>query len=309
MSSNTLAPGDEWPDHYRGLTLRVSPDGGVWWQVYNGTTRLQLTPPPEDITDTLLDLKRIGGRIHVTEHGDVLTKVEHESEEDDYKHVYVGDVDLNGELIPEDDPEYSIPLRPDGLSPGDLWPSIYDGSRYSFAGERVWWHNGTTNKRHPVDDGLPDEVLSTLNRYKTSGGSFRITPWGDVITLVSIHPAPGDVAEQFGALPRVVKNIIKLRKKRGVEMLPIYVGNMNGSTLSVSEPTSLTDALSDEERSALSSWAENLGRTGPRTESAHKASTDAVDDSSTEKEPDDDSPRFDDDPVDWIRDDIEANEE
>ncbi|WP_416838763.1 hypothetical protein [Haloferax sp. DFSO52] len=309
MTSDTVSPGDEWPEHYRGLTLSVSPDRSVWWQLYNDKPRLRLTPPPEDIVDTLLELKRIGGRIHITEHGDVLTKIEDDATDDDsYNEVYVGTVDLYGELIPEDDPDYSLQLRPEGLSPGDLWPSIYDGSRYSFAGERIWWHNGATHTRHPVDAGLPDHILSTLRQYKPQGGSFRITPWGDVITLISIHPSPGDVAEQFDKLSLIVKNIIKFRRERGVEMLPVYIGNMNGSSLTVSEPTSLTDSLSPEEEATLSSWAENLGRTEPRSTSAHKVSTPAVDDDSEEAESDDDAIRFDDDPLDWIKNDIELNE-
>lgn len=311
MTSSSLSRGDDWHNHYRGFSFQVSPNGDVWWQLYNGTDRLQLTPPPAEIAEDLLELKRIGGRIHITEGGNVLTRLE--ADDDSYLGVYVGELDpetdLDGKLVPEEDPDHSLALRPSGLSAGDLWPSVYDGSRYSFVGERVWWHNGSTHKRHPVSSGIPPSIHETLNRFKSSGGSFRITPWGDVITLVSIHPAPGDVAEQFATLPRVVQNIIKLRKERGVEMLPIYIGNIDGSSLTVEEPASLTDDLTDEEQHELASWAENLGRTTNRTASVHKAANSDEPDGASPSDEETTGSRFDDDPMDWIEDDIEANEE
>jgi hypothetical protein len=271
MGEDDLSSGETWPHHYRGLSLQVSPSGEMWWQLYQGTDRLALEPTPEHIAGQLLEFKRIGGRIHITEQGDVLTRVERD--DDEYDQVYVGTVDdLDGELVPEDAPEYSIDLHPSGLEPGDLWPSVYDGSRYSFLGDRFWWHSGQSHKRHPVSDGLPDHIEGKLRRYKPDGGSFRVLPWGDVITLVSLHPAPERVGEQFGELPRVVRNIIKLRKSRDVEMLPVYIGSLDGYEITVEEPTSLTEDLSDEEQEELASWAENLGRTSTRSADSHRAS-------------------------------------
>jgi hypothetical protein len=350
-----LSPGDEWPHHYRGLSLQASPSGEVWWQLYQGTDRLTLKPAPEEIVEQLLEFKRIGGRMHITEQGDVLTRVE--GENDDYEGIYIGTVeDLDGELVPQDAPEYSIDLRPEGLEPGDLWPSVYDGSRYSFVGNRFWWHSGESHKRHPVPDGLPDHIESDLRRYKPDGGSFRVLPWGDVITLVPLHPTPEKVSEQFGELPRVVRNIIKLRKSRDVEMLPVYIGTLDGYEIDVEEPTSLTDSLSEEEQEELAGWAENLGRTSTRSASAHRASRsgderpsdrsasaegsaetehneaaaesateaggsdvgadeseaptrDAGGESSQEEElSEDDEPRFDDDPLEWMRDDMDRGD-
>lgn len=309
-----LSPGDSWPHHYRGYRLTVSPDKTIWWQLYNGTDRLELEPGYADIAENLLEEKRQGGRIHVTERGDVLTRVE---DEDEYSGVYLGNVDLDGHLLPEGQSEYRVPVRPQDLEVGDLWPSVYDGARYSFVDERMWWNKGSTNRRHTVDNGLPATVLGRLQQYKRQGGSFRITPWGDVITLIPSHPAPNTIQEQFSDLPRVVQNIIKLRKERGVEMLPIYIGNIGDWSPELSEPRSLSDALSEEEQEDLASWASSLGSTSTTTASSHKATNDSDDgeptpDSSGTDEPEDDSesrPDFDDDPMDWIRRDIEGEPE
>lgn len=312
--SEDLSPGDDWPAHYRGFSLQVSSEESVWWQLYQGTDRLDVEPVPTEIAENMLEIKRIGGRIHVTETGAVLTRVEDESEDSGYRGVYVGDLEFppDTELVPPEDLEFSIALQPEGLSAGDLWPSVYDGSRYSFAGDRAWWNNGQTNKRHPVPDGLPDDIASSLNRLKRQGGSFRVLPWGDVITLVPVDAAPSDANQQFSELPRVVQNIIKLRKERGVEMLPVYVGNMAGTTLDVEEPRSLTSKLTDEERKELSSWAGSLGETTERSAENHKAG-DSEGPTSNEAEedetPPDEPPEFDDDPLEWMHRDLDATED
>lgn len=268
--NDNLSIGDEWPEHYRGYQLHTNADGEVWWQVYRGTDRLYLDPTPNGLIEQLHSLKRLGGRIRVTEGNDVLTQIE---DGDSYETVWVGELALEGQLVPTDDPEYSIDLRPTGLSPGDLWPSVYDGSKYSFGhgAERIWWQNPTTNKRHPVTTSLPDDVLDQLRRFKSDGGSFLVTPWGEVITLVRTNPAPNRIRKQLRNLPLVVQNIIKLRKERGLEMLPIYIGQLDQTPIEVDEPVSLTDSLSTEEQHELESWASSLGSTSSTTSSNHQA--------------------------------------
>jgi len=215
---------------------------------------------PLTIWSTSSSLKRLGGRVRVTEGNDVITRVERE---DDYEDIYVGELSLSGELVPANDPEYSIEIQPSGLSTGDLWPSVYDGSRFSFSGDRVWWQHPGTHDRHPVEIQLPRDVLATLQRIKPRGGSFRVTPWNDVVTLVEDPPNPETASEQLHDLPRVIKNIIVLRRERGVEMLPVYVGSLEETPLKIGETRSLTDKLTPEERAELDTWA---GSVGPTTE-------------------------------------------
>jgi hypothetical protein len=244
---------------------------------------------------------------------------------DDYTSIYVGEVELTGNLVPKDAPEYSVPVRPDDLTTGDLWPSVYDGARYSFSmGGDAWWHNPQTKKRHSVAGGLPKTVVAGLQRLKPEGGSFRVTPWGDVITLVR-SPATQTVKDQFSDLPRVVRNIIKLRRERAdLQMIPVYVARLDTLPLDVTEPTSITDRLSAEEQEALEGWAASLGSTTPTSVDSHTttrsnespgdptdATTQEVSEAGSRDDDggsgDDDLPI--DDPVAWLNDDMDKTEE
>ena len=288
----THVPGDEWTNHYRGYRLHTNPDGDVWWQVYQGTDRLYIDPTPDDLVDSLLDVKHLGGRVRITEGNDVLTRVE---DGDDYSVVWVGRLTLEGELVPADSPEYSVPIRPDGIDRGDLWPSVYDGAKYSFGPDvdRIWWTNPSTHKRHPVRTELPRTVTNELARRKPRGGSFRVTPWNDVVTLVDIDKLPTAARQQFDDLPRVVKNVIRLRKERGVEKLPLYVGRIENTPLEVDEPRSLTDPVSADDL-GVDDWANSLGSTSETDPSEHRADGSAADEDESNT---DDLP--DDDPSDW----------
>jgi hypothetical protein len=324
--------GDTWEEHYRGYELRINPDEEIWWQVYNGTDRLHLEPTPTDLIDQFLELKPMGGRVRVTEGGAVITRKEDEDTDghrgskslDDYTSIYVGDLELHGELVPRDAAEYSVPVRPDGLNAGDLWPSVYDGARYSFSMDgNAWWHNSRTKKRHPVEGGLPESLSTGLTRLKPEGGSFRVTPWGAVVTLLQ-SPATQTVKDQFGDLPRVVRNIIKLRRDRtDLQMLPVYVGTLDSLPLAVEDPESLTDKLSAEEKAALDGWAESLGETSStssETHTANRTTSEPVPETAqppdetdqgergTSDEAEEEEPPMD-DPISWIKESMDKTEE
>jgi hypothetical protein len=288
------APGTEWSNHYRGYRLQTNPDGDVWWQPYQGTDRLFLEPTPEEIVDSLLDLKRLGGRVRITEGNDVITRVE---EGDEYETVWVGEVTLTGKLVPADDPEYNIPLNPSNVEPEEFWPSVYDGAKYSFGpgADRVWWSNPDTHKRHPVRTSLPTDIVSTLSRIKPRGGSFRVTPWNDILTLVDSDKLSTDAQSQFDELPRVVKNLISLRREMGgVEKLPVYVGQVEKTPFTIDDPPSLTDPVSSGDL-GIDEWTESLGETVPTESSDHTVSGQS-EDSQTEA---DEVDIPDDDPMDW----------
>jgi len=57
---NNQTVGDEWTEHYRGLTLHINQSRECWWQVYNGTDRLYVENFPDEIIENLLQLKPLG---------------------------------------------------------------------------------------------------------------------------------------------------------------------------------------------------------------------------------------------------------
>jgi hypothetical protein len=256
---NSLGPGDDWPHHYRGYQFSVSPSGDVWWQAYNGTDRLELKPTPDTIVDHVQELKRNGGRIHITEAGRALTKIE--TDQDNWQEAYLGELDFQGNLVPTDTPSRRVTLTPTGLTPGDLWPSIYDGAKYSFSGDRFWWEHSDTNLRHSFANPLPQTLTDELKRLRPNGGSFRITPNGAVLTQIPTAKSPANVRDQFRDLPREIKRVLKLRRDRGnVDMLPVYVGTLSNADrpIEVKEPTRLSDPLSQQEEADLESWAASM---------------------------------------------------
>ena len=290
MSDITVSHGDAWEEHYRGLTLHVDANGDVWWQQYNGEQQLFVSNPPATLVEAILDVKPQGGRIRVTEQNDVIAKVEQASGTG-YDQVYIDQFADPQMLQPDGEPEYAIEFRPTDVDRGDLWPSVYDGTRFSLSStDRIWWHNPETKRRHQVSNGIPNEIVQAILAHKRQGGSFRVTPWGDVITLISAVPDPGAVKEQFAELPRVVQNIIQLRNDRGLEMLPVYVGSIGDTPVEIDEPRSLTDELDDSAWDDIEDWIDNLGPT--------TSASDGIDETESES-------AYDDDPEEWATDTIE----
>jgi len=290
MSETELSPGDPWTEHYRGLVLHLNAKEEVWWQQYNGEQRLHLSDPPNDLVSKLLDLKPNGARFRVTEHNEVIAKEEDE-DEDTYEPVYVGRLDDHQQLYPDGEAEFAIDLQPDGVEAGDLWPSVYDGARYSLTQpDQIWWHNPNTKRRHPVTGGISTEIANELLLRKRNGGSFRVTPWGDVITLIETVPEPEAVKAQFAELPRIVQNIIQLRSNRGLDMLPVYLGNIGDAEITVETPRDLTAELSEAAQQDIEAWIESLGPT--------TAAKDGI-------ETRDEATEFDDDPAEWATTDLE----
>ena len=261
MTNGSISTGDPWPEHYRGLTLHLNSKGDIWWLPYRGEQRLFVADPPDSLVRDLLDVKPTGAMFRITEHRDVIAKVENQ-EDGTYDPIFVGRLEEPRQILPDRNEDYPVDLQPTGLDEGDLWPSIYDGARYSLTGpDTIWWHEPDTKRRHKVTDGFPAELAQAIVFHKNGGGSFRITPWGDVITLIDTVPEPEDVIEQFRNLPRPVRNIIELRNDRGVDMLPIYIGNIGDNRITVEEPRALTDPLDEDAQSDIEDWIRSLGPT------------------------------------------------
>jgi hypothetical protein len=287
-----LSPGDAWLEHYRGLTLHLNSEGEIWWRPYSGEQRLFLEDPAEQLVQQLLEVKPTGAMFRVTEHNDVIAKVEND-EEGTYDPVFVGRLEEASRLLPGGSSEYPVELHPTGLKEGDLWPSVYDGARYSLTDpDTIWWHNPDSKRRYPVEDGIPADIARATTFHKNGGGSFRVTPWGDVITLIEAVPEPEDVIEQYRSLPRPIQNIIQLRNDRGGDMLPIYVGNIGDNEIRIEDPQDLTDALGSDAQEEIKDWIRSLGPT-----SASRSET-------TDNR---DTAGFNDDPDEWATDVVERD--
>ena len=295
MSDNgTYSAGDSWSEHYRGLRLHINGDKEMWWRQYNGEQRLFVADPPGSLVDTILEQKPLGGRVHVTEQGTVIAKRE-DDEDDIYEQIYLGRLDQEFELLPGGDADFAVTLTPTDLETGDLWPSVYDGAKYSLtATDEIWWNDPQTKRRHPVSNGIPEGIANEILLHKQQGGSFRITPWGDVITLIAAVPDPGKAKEQFAELPRAIQNLIQLRSERGLDMLPIYVGTIDDPSIELAEPRDLTTRIDSTDWDNIEQWIESLGPTG------------SAQDGVTER---DEQSEFDDDPEGWAEDHLETGGE
>lgn len=306
MSERPQNPCDPWTDPYRGLTLHLGGGDRVWWHPYRGHGRLYMEETPEDLIAALKQVKPTGAQFRVTEQNDVLAKME-DSREGSYDPVWVGRLEDSTSLIVEADDDGRSPtadrrveLEPTDLSPGDLWPSIYDGTRLSMSSvDAVWWEDPGTNYRFDVA-GIPEAILEEIMLRKPAGGSLRVTPWGDAITLVESVPRPKQLASQFDDLPVPIRQIIRIRKERGVEMLPVYVGSFDPSDLELQPPARLDEDLRAEQDRRIRSWIEELGEGGTTgsTENVDRAGSGGADGVS-----------FDDDPDAWAIETLQSNEE
>jgi hypothetical protein len=111
-------------------------------------------------------------------------------------------------------------------------------------------------------------------------------------------------------------------------MLPVYVGTLEEVPFEVKDPPSLTDGLSEAEQESLENWATSLGTTTSTTVEAHQSSTphdsetvpdnaeraedvteaDTTTESSSPGDTDEES-LPDDDPMEWIKRDINKMDE
>jgi len=243
-----MKPNDDWSGHYRGYRLRADDRQNVWWVPYRGEERLYSRNAPKEILIGIKKVKPEGGSVRVTETGDVIGKV---NENGEWKPKWIGRLKKPLVFSTRDSPNIKLNMRPTGLDPGHIWSSIYDGAKYSFQGrDRLWWTNPEGYRQY-ANERFPEKILKELLYYKTNGGSVRITPWGDVLTLVPTHPAPPEkLIRQFDALKPIVANIIRLRKERDVYMLPVYIGEIDFE-ITLNPPRKLTEPLSPEKREEM----------------------------------------------------------
>lgn len=235
-----LRHGDLWTEHYRGTRYHFNRKREFWWQVPGTEARLLATGGHEEMVDLLLSLRPEGGSCRITETGAVITKDSEDAE--DWQALYVTEYDGGLEFD-------QVDVHGRAIEPLDLWTSFYDGSRYTYAMEQVWWRNPAEGLRQRATTGLPTPLEQRLRSVKPNGGSFRITEHGKVLTLIDPQPLPRRLKPQYEALTDTQKRLIQV-KVEGANMLPVYLGEyMAGFELE--EPERLTDPLPADEEAAL----------------------------------------------------------
>lgn len=244
MVDGILEAGDIWPYHYRGTKYHFDKDGRSWWQSRKDGFKIYVKAGHESVLKHLLDIRQEGGSFRITETGDVLTKLD---EENSWKSIFVCEMDE--QFLFEDE----VNISPVNIKPGDLWPGFYDGARYSFLKNNVWWSN-PDGARQEVENPFPESLLNSLNKFKPDGGSFRITENGYVITLIPKQPLSNNLKEQLKSFSNVQQHLVSI-KVDATEMLPVYIGKFNqGVTLK--EPVDLSSPLSAEERKKIFDFVE-----------------------------------------------------
>lgn len=238
-----IRPGDVWPGHFRGSKYRVNADGTVWWQLPVGLGRVQAVSGHEVVAQAVLQHRPEGGTFRITEQGEILVKREFTPLS--WTPVYVDDAVEPLEFE-------GIDVLGDGLEPFDLWTGFYDGAKYSFSGDRVWWRDPETHLVHFTREPLPDAIRQRLQQRKPLGGSLRITENGKVLTLIPPQPVAPNLKKQFDRLSNEQRNLLVVKTER-TQMLPVYVGDFHGG-FTVHPPRRITDPLTEEDQAALISF-------------------------------------------------------
>ncbi len=214
-AKETLQPGDPWPEHYRGTRYHYDSEGHMWWLTPKVGSRVYVKKGQSDVVKELLRLRPEGGSFRITETGHVIMR--DLNSDPPGKPIYV--TDYGGSLEFE-----HVDNSAAGLVPKDIWPSFYDGAKYSFMGDRIWWNNPETGTKQLAREHLPDPVMRVLSALKPEGGSFRVTENGRVLTLIPPQPMPVQLQAQYNKLSNAQKNLIAV-KVVSTSMLPVYVGD------------------------------------------------------------------------------------
>lgn len=239
MNESTIEPGAEWPYHYRGTRYHYNNSQEVWWQTFNDGLKVQVKSGHECIIKELIKLKTEGGSFRITETGDIIAKIENDQL---WKTIFVCEMDEPFKMAE------SIDLTPINIQSGDLWTGFYDGAKYSYSGNKVWWNN-SGGPRQYIQQTLPNEIMIQLRLLKPAGGSFRITENGYVITLIPKQPLPNNIKKQWESLSDVQKRLIATKVEHTL-MLPVYIGRYHEG-ITLKEPQDFSKPLTDAERKKM----------------------------------------------------------
>ena len=218
-------------DFYRGTHYHFNSENQIWWrpskEAFQGGLKATVTSNHSHLLKKLRKIRPEGGSFRITENNIVLTKIKRK--DGNWVPVFVDELETPFQF------KEKIENLPINLEPGDLWPSFYDGSKFSSirSGEtKVWFRQplssveGETlsySSRRYVEHNMPKGVEKEFSYYKGQGGSFRITENGYVITLISPQPLSDRLKEQWDNFSDTQQRLIEV-KVEGTQMLPIFLG-------------------------------------------------------------------------------------
>ncbi len=245
-----LTHGDRWDEHYRGTKYHCKPDGEFWWELPDrqnmATVKVVATDGFQQVADAYLSLRPEGGSLRITETGVVLTRMP----TDTWDAVYVTDYDVPLEFA-------SVDVLGSGVAPLGLWPSFYDGARYSYKGGRLWWKNSADGVWQETREPLPRDIEARFRQVKPDGGSIRVTENGKVLALIAPQPLPPGLKGQYEALTDTQKRLIEV-KMRNVALLPVFLGEYAGG-FTLHEAIDLSAPLTPGEEADLMAFLSQYG--------------------------------------------------
>lgn len=227
---------------YRGTTYHIDYNRNVWWQASAAYPRIKALFEDEEILERIIEVRPQGGSFRITEHGEILTKIM--DSDGEYVPIFVGMMKGKIELD-------QLTWKPKSPKDGNLWPSIYDGTKLSVnTGGGLMIHIG--NRKAYAKSGheeLTKKVLHFIGRY--GGGSFRINENGAILVLMHRAPYPAQIEKQFASLSDVEKRMLDIRRILDKDdRVPIHIGNFEGN-IEFGKIVNMNDEWTAEEDSEL----------------------------------------------------------
>jgi len=245
-----IKSGEEWPYHFRGTRYHYNSSKQIWWQTFKDGLKIHVKSGHERIINDLMPLKTEGGSFRITETGDVIAKVEEDGE---WKPRFICEMDEPFKF------NEKIDIIPENIQSGDLWPGFYDGARYSYIIDKIWWNNPEGTRQY-IEQKLTDDIMTQLRRFKSMGGSFRITENGYVITLIPKQPLPNNLKKQWEKLSDTQQHIIAV-KVQHTDMLPVYIGRFHEG-ITLKDPVDWNKPLTEEKRKEMIKFLEGFSFSG-----------------------------------------------
>ena len=233
---------------FQGMKLRVGMDRTISWapNKFAGNHGAQFKVIDNDgLVDIVLKKRPNGSNIKLNRDGEVIIY-------EDSKPVKIGKISSPPKINFE-----KLEPNPTNMVSGMMWVGPFDGEYHHFCESRFWLTNINRKRCHYKE--VPNELKNKLERFKPTGGSFVVTPWGHVIALIEPQPLPKESRSQWENMSKEEKRLLQI-KKAGAKMLPIYICQWkNDWKIELEDPIDYNKPLSQNEREEMMSFLSQFG--------------------------------------------------